>query len=216
VVLTEVGGVLNAGLGLANSGLNLAVGNVSDNTASSLQISVIDDGLVDPVVGPQIAHDGGGASNTSDGAAFVGSGNASATGNLSTTNLVQAAAVDPDFAVATLATGVTNTGLGLANSGANVGVGNASTNVADLDQSADGTGVVSNDGTADNRSDGTATIGNPNAEPPVLIGDVVAPPTSPGTTSLPKTGGPLEAEALFGLMLLLAGFGLRRKGNSLT
>ena len=34
--------------------------------------------------------------------------------------------------------------------------------------------------------------------------------------TLPHTGGPIEAEALFGLMLLLAGFGLRRKGNSLS
>jgi hypothetical protein len=217
VVFTEAGGVLNAGLGLANSGLNLAVGNVSDNTASSLQTSIIDDGLVDPVVGPQIAHDGGGASNTSDGAAFVGSGNASATGNLSTTNLVQAATVDPDFAVATLAAGTTNTGLGLANSGTNVGIGNASTNTARLTQAADGAGIVSNDGTAENRSDGTATIGNPNAEAPGVPGVPGGPgATTPGASTLPKTGGPLEAEALFGLMLLLAGFGLRRKGTSLA
>jgi LPXTG-motif cell wall-anchored protein len=44
------------------------------------------------------------------------------------------------------------------------------------------------------------------------------PPTKeekPGVASLPKTGGSLETEAALGLMLLLAGFGLRRKSASM-
>ena len=218
VVLTQAGGVLNAGLGLANSGVNAAVGNVSTNTATADQDSIINDALpLTGLVGPQVAHNGGGANNVSDGKGLVGSGNATATGNLSTTNFVQAAAVDSDFAVATMAGGTTNTGLGLANSGLNLGVGNASTNTAVLDQNADGNGIVSNDGTADNASDGTAKIGDPNCDvptPPVTPAPKPGPKT-PGVASLPKTGGPIEAEAAFALMLLLAGFGLRRKSQSM-
>jgi hypothetical protein len=218
VVLTEAGGVLNAGLGLANSGVNAAIGNTSDNTATTTQDSIINDALpLAGLVGPQVAHNGGGGNNVSDGTGKVGSGNATATGNQSTTNFVQAAAVDSDFAVATLAGGTTNTGLGLANSGLNLGVGNASTNTATLDQDADGAGIVSNDGTADNESDGSAIIGDPTCDVPV-VPPVVTPPTgpkTPGVASLPKTGGPIEAEAAFALMLLLAGFGLRRKSNSM-
>jgi hypothetical protein len=214
VVLTEAGGVLNAGVGLANSGLNLAEGNTSTNTSVATQTSTINDGL-DPgdIVGPQIAHNGGGATNSSDGTGKVGSGRATATGNQSSTNLVQAAAVDSDFAVATLAGGTTNTGLGLANSGLNLALGNDSTNDANLTQTADGAGIVSNDGTADNSSDGTAIVGNPDClvPPPIVVN-----PPPPGIVTLPKTGGPLEAEAVFGLMLLLAGFALRRKGNALS
>jgi LPXTG-motif cell wall-anchored protein len=217
VVLTQAGGVLNAGVGLANSGLNLAIGNISDNAADATQTSTINDAL-DPndVVGPQVAHNGGGANNASDGAGLVGSGNAKATGNQSTTNFVQAADVDSDLAIATIAGGTTNTGLGLANSGLNLGIGNASTNRAHLIQNADGAGIVSNDGTADNNSDGTAKIGDPNCDVPGESTPTTPVPGTPGAASLPKTGGELEAEALVGMLLLLAGFGLRRKGQALA
>jgi filamentous hemagglutinin len=210
-VITEAGGVLNAGVGLANSGLNLAVGNASTNTATSDQLSEIADALVGPVVGPQVVHNGGGANNASAGTGKVGTGAATATGNMSTTALTQAAAVDSDFAVATLAGGTTNTGLGLANSGLNLGVGNRSTNEATLEQDARGAGIASNDGTADNESDGTAIIGNPDC---LIPGTTTPGPTTPGVASLPKTGGPLEAEAVFGVMLLLMGFGLRRSAGA--
>ena len=66
------------------------------------------------------------------------------------------------------------------------------------------------DGTADNSSDGTALIGNPDCDVP---GESSNPP---GTTTLPKTGADLEAEAVVGMLLLLAGFGLRRKGRQLA
>ena len=102
IVLTEAGGVLNAGLGVANTGLNAAIGNSSENDAQFEQESVINDALLTPVDGPQVAHNGGTAANTSAGTALVASGNASGTGNQSTTDFIQAASVDSDFAVSTL------------------------------------------------------------------------------------------------------------------
>jgi hypothetical protein len=211
IVLTEVGGVLNAGVGLANSGLNAAVGNLSQNSATALQTNTIDAGLPQTggIVGPQVVHTGGGATNASNGTGKVGTGKATATGNLSATNLTQAAAADSDFAVSILAGGTSNTGLGLANSGLNLGIGNASVNSATLTQTADGAGLVSSEGTASNVSDGSGLVGNPDCLVPGAPG---TPTPTPGGASLPKTGGPLEVEAALGLMLLLAGFGLRRKG----
>jgi hypothetical protein len=218
VILTEAGGVLNAGVGLANSGLNLAIGNISQNTATATQTSTNN---VDPLggvfVGPQIVHNGGGATNASAGTGKVGTGNASGTGNQSTTNFVQAAAADSDFAVANITGGTTNTGLGLANSGLNLGIGNASVNDATLTQTADGAGIVSNDGTASNNSDGFGGVGNPDCEVPGTPGTPGLPGVStPGKGELPHTGAPIEVEAAIGLMLLLAGFGLRRKGQALA
>jgi LPXTG-motif cell wall-anchored protein len=213
VVLTEAGGVLNAGVGVANSGLNRALGNVSSNTADASLNSTANTGLAaGGVVGPQTSHTGGGASNASDGTGKVGTGNARATGNLSSTNLVQAAETHSDLAVATLAGGTSNTGLGLANTGRNLGVGNASTNIARLDSAADGAGLVSSEGTAANRSDGSGLVGNPDC----LVPGAPGAPGVPGTSSLPKTGAPIEVEVAVGLMLLLAGFGLRRKSASLA
>ena len=209
VVLTEAGGVLNAGAGIANSGRNRAVGNESTNAAFATQTNTINDALIGlPIVGPQIASTSGGASNTSDGAGKVGSGKATATGNQSTTTFAQAATVDSALAVSTLSGGTANAGLGLANSGRNEGIGNNSVNRAVLTQTADGGGLVSSSGEATNESDGTATIGDPNCDVP---GE-----STPGTPGLPRTGGPLEAEAAIALMLLLVGFGLRRKGQHLA
>jgi hypothetical protein len=210
VVITEAGGVLNAGLGLANSGANLAVGNISTNTADLDQDSIINDALLGlPIVGPQIANNGGNVGNTSAGTGKVGTGKATATGNQSTTGFAQAAAVDSQLAVSTLTGGTTNAGLGLANAGLNLGVGNASVNDVSLAQSADGAGVVSNSGEATNDSDGTATIGDPNCDTPT--GE-----DTPGTPGLPRTGGPLEVEAALALMLLLLGFGIRRTAQRLS
>jgi hypothetical protein len=224
VVLSTTGTVVNAGLGIANSGLNLALGNISDNTATADQDAIINDAVLGTIVGPQVANNGGGATNSSKGTAVVGSGNASGTGNLSTTDMVQAAAVDSDLAFANITGSTTNAGFGLANSGLNLGIGNDSTNVATLTQTADGAGVVSNQGTAANDSDGTALI-NPDA----CLEDKVTPPTvkppveeeekvpgKPGAGALPRTGGAIEAQAAIALMLLLAGFGLRRKGQRLA
>jgi hypothetical protein len=212
VILTEAGGVLNLGAGIANSGANLAVGNVSSNFAVLSGTSAINDAIVGlPVVGPQVASASGTASNTSDGTGKVGTGNATATGNQSTTNFGQAATVDSPLAVNTISGGTTNAGVGLANAGLNLGIGNMSVNDATLIQTADGAGVVSNQGEVTNESDGTAIIGDPNCDVP---GEST--PGAPGQPGLPRTGGPLEVEAAVALMLLLLGFGIRRKGQSLA
>jgi hypothetical protein len=208
VVATEAGGVLNAGLGVANSGLNLGIGNISNNTATLTQTTTIDDALLGlPVVGPQVANNGGGATNTSAGTGKVGTGKATAIGNDSETTFAQAAAVDSTLALPTLVGGTANVGAGIANAGLNLGVGNASTNTATLTQTADGGGIVSNQGEATNQSDGTAIIGDPNCEVP-------GSPT-PDVPGLPKTGGPIEVEAAVALMLLLLGFGIRRTAQRL-
>ena len=114
--------------------------------------------------------------------------------------------------MSSLVGGTANAGLGLANSGLNFGLGNDSTNLAVLDQHADGSGLVSNQGEATNDSDGTAIIGNPED-----CEDEVTPPTEePGKPGLPRTGAELETQAAIALMLLLLGFGLRRRSQQLA
>jgi hypothetical protein len=212
VVLTEAGGVLNAGIGLANTGVNGAIGNSSDNTSEFTQTTDINDALLPGgFAGPQTAHNGGTAANNSAGTALVASGNASGTGNQSTTDFVQAAQADGGFAFSTLAGGTTNAGLGLANAGLNFGLGNDSTNTATLEQHADGSGIVSNQGDATNDSDGTAVIGNPED-----CEDEAPPTAEPGKPGLPRTGAELEVQAAVGLMLLLLGFGLQRRSRSMA
>ena len=209
IVLTEVGGVLNAGLGLANTGVNTAVGNSSTNDTFADQISQANDALLEPVDGPQTASNSLTLANNSDGSGHVGSGNASGTGNQSTTSFAQAAAVDSGFAVSSLVGGTTNVGAGIANSGLNDAMGNDSVNTVILDQEADGSGLVANQGEGINESDGTAIIGDPQC-----CGDEDVPDEE--TPGLPRTGGPLEGEAVIGLLLLLAGSALRRRSRLLS
>jgi hypothetical protein len=162
-------------------------------------------------VGPQTASNGATVSNTSAGTALVASGNATAIGNESTTDFVQAATVDAGFALSNLLGGTANVGLGLATSGNNIATGNDSTNLAVLAQTADGAGIASNQGEATNDSDGTAIIGNPED-----CEDEVPPTEEPGMPGLPRTGAELETQAAVALMLLLLGFGLRRRGQHLA
>jgi hypothetical protein len=203
--------VLNAGLGVANTGRNTAVGNSSENLGIASQTSEINDALLEPVDGPQTSSNVMNVANDSDGSGHVGSGNASGTGNQSTTSFAQAAVVDSDFAVSNLAGGTANVGAGLANSGLNEATGNDSVNEFTLLQDADGSGLVANQGKGINRSDGTAIIGDPHC-----CGDEVVPPGEAPPGGLPRTGGELQAEAAIGLMLLLAGFGLRRRSRQLV
>jgi hypothetical protein len=212
VVLPTVGIVANLGLGLADSGQNTSTGNSSDNTATVTQDATID--IDELTLVPQIADQGGEAANVSDGKAAIGTGNATAIGNLSTTAMEQAAsATSTGTPVVAALTGATlNAGAGIASTGSNTAVGNDSVNVATLVQSATGQGLVSNHGAARNESDGTAIIGNPDCAPtPEAVPHV---PAAPG---LPRTGGPIEVEAAIALLLLLAGFGLqdsaRRRGR---
>ena len=159
--------VLNAGLGLANSGLNGAVGNGSSNNAATDQTSGNGDTVyrlmsvgASPVVASQLTAT---ASNTSDGTAAITTGAASATGNSATTSVSQsgaaAAAATTGIAIVHQDAAVANIGIGIANSGLNEAVGNASQNNAYVNQSTSGPGVaVSETATASNTSDGTARI----------------------------------------------------------
>ncbi len=211
IVLTEAGAVLNAGRGLANTGENTARGNSSANEANAEQLSQINDALLEPVDGPQTAANTVGLANTSRGSGHVGTGNASGTGNQSTTDFVQAATVDGGFAFSTLAGATVNAGLGDANTGHNDATGNDSTNQADLHQTADGSGLVANQGTVTNDSDGTAIIGDPQC-----CDDEDVPGPGKKEQGLPRTGADLEAEAVAGLLLLLSGFALRRRSKQLV
>jgi hypothetical protein len=208
-VVPMTGTILNAGFGLANSGVNAAIGNVSQNRAVATQTATLDPTVASPLFGPQTIVNGGGSENASAGTGKVGTGNAKADGNISTSDLTQAVNVDGAGAFALVNGGIGNVGLGVANAGVNLGVGNASRNDAALTQSAIGAGTVANQGKASNRSDGFGGVGDPNCDIP---GEET--PGTPGVPSLPKTGGPLEIEAAIGLMLLLAGFGFRRVGKA--
>jgi hypothetical protein len=220
VVVPPTALVLNLGAGIANSGFNDATGNTSANTATTTQTAPIEVDLTTD--GLQLANNSGGASNDSNGLAKVGSGNATAIGNDSSTALNQAVSADAQNGpiVASLDALTTNLGLGLANSGVNTGVGNDSVNVATLTQTTDGDGIQSNSGTASNSSDGTALVNPEACEDDVVVPPTVTPPAEEeqpptadgngGHAALPRTGGELEVQAALALMLLLAGFGMRR------
>jgi hypothetical protein len=140
--------VTNAGAGVANSGLNAAVGNASDNTATTSQSAT---GLV--------ASNAAETSNASDGTATISTGAADATGNRSDTGIAQTTAAGDGAGVliAVQDADVTNAGLGLANSGLNLALGNVSDNETTTDQTALGL-IASNVAGGGNVSDGTAVV----------------------------------------------------------
>ena len=185
-VVPTTGVILNAGFGLANSGVNLSIGNISGNLATTDQTAELTPTGGSTLIGPQTTVNGGGAKNASNGTGKVGTGNANAAGNISTSDLTQAIGVDGAGAFAVVNGGIANIGAGIANSGINAGIGNASTNVADLDQAASGTGTVANNGEASNASDGKGGVGDPNCDDvaaPTLVGPPrrapLVPPASP-------------------------------------
>jgi autotransporter family porin len=140
--------VTNAGVGVANSGGNVAVGNASQNTAACAQGAV---GVV--------ASNSCDASNTSDGSASIETGDATGVGNQSATSVEQSkqGSSDPGLVVTVQDSDVTNAGVGIGNSGLNAAVGNASQNAAVCAQGAVGV-VASNSCDVSNTSDGTASI----------------------------------------------------------
>ena len=151
-VIIQDADVDNVGIGLANSGGNLALGNISDNLAVNLQGAF---GLV--------ASNAGSATNASNGGASIKTGNATGVGNRSTTTIGQGAAVDPvGLAVVIQSAPVLNAGLGLANSGLNAGLGNGSLNNQILAQVSFGL-LASNVGSASSWSDGFALVLTGNA-----------------------------------------------------
>jgi hypothetical protein len=140
--------VTNAGAGFANSGGNVAIGNASTNVAACAQGAL---GVV--------ANNSCQSGNTSNGTANITTGAATATGSEATTTTDQShdAGDDPGLLVGIQSSDVTNVGVAASNTGGNVGIGNASTNVAVNAQGAAG-GLASNTGSASNTSNGTANI----------------------------------------------------------
>jgi hypothetical protein len=167
VIIGQDAEVANLGLGLANSGLNLAVGNSSENGAAvdqatgwhpvrELEISSVSGG------GGGVLQLTGTASNTSSGTASITTGAATATGNSAATTIGQsgasAAAAGSGIAIVEQHAEVENAGVGIANSGLNLAIGNASSNGAGVSQVALGGGTTSATATASNTSGGTASI----------------------------------------------------------
>jgi hypothetical protein len=148
VVAVQDSDVTNAGVGVANSGLNVGVGNVSNNTAVTGQLAV---GL--------LASNNAETSNKSDGHVGIKTGDAEATGNKSKTGILQEMHADPNAGVAVVwqESDVDNVGIGVANSGLNVGVGNASTNTGVTLQGAIGL-LASNNASTKNESNGGVEI----------------------------------------------------------
>ncbi len=157
-VTEQTAEVENSGEAAANSGGNVAVGNASSNEAANVQAA--------GAGGEEaVAVNVGGASNESDGTAIVATGDASAAGVVSSTEVAQAAGDGGDGGVAITeqSAEVENAGAAAANTGGNVAVGNASENEAVNLQGAfalgdDDEAVAVNIGGAANVSDGTAVI----------------------------------------------------------
>jgi hypothetical protein len=147
--------VTNAGSASANSGGNTAIGNNSSNTAT---VSAPAGGVLDVPISL------GAPTNTSDGAAAVTTGPASAAGNSSDTSTGQSNAsgsqVGSFLAAQQQGAGVVNSGSGSANSGGNTAIGNNSTNTATVTQDVSGglLGVGVTLGGPVNNSTGSATI----------------------------------------------------------
>jgi len=175
VVTDQEANVNNVGIGLANSGLNAAVGNVIDDQVAvtpQLAIAATLGGAGDDTA---IAGNFGSATNSNTGTAAIGTGNASADGNVSNTSINQSANASVEgngFIVPIQNANVNNVGVGIANSGGNLAIGNiADDQIAVVPQLAlalaggggDDVAVGGNFGTASNKNEGTALIGTGNA-----------------------------------------------------
>jgi hypothetical protein len=142
-VIVQSSDVDNLGIGLANTGGNIGIGNASQNSAATLQGAF-------GFLASNIAS----TKNSSNGGVFMKTGNASAAGNVSETDIEQAAHTDgvgPNIVWQPVT--VTNAGIGAANSGSNVGVGNVAVNAAWVVQVAFGP-FASNIADTENWSDG--------------------------------------------------------------
>ena len=146
-VVVQDADVTNVGIGVANSGGNLAAGNLSSNLALNLQGAF---GV--------IASNSASLSNASNGSASIKTGKATGIGNSSVTDIDQGADVDPDgLALVFQSAPVLNAGVGVANSGLNAAVANSSLNAAIVAQVSFGL-LASNVATADSWSDGFAMV----------------------------------------------------------
>jgi LPXTG-motif cell wall-anchored protein len=155
--------VTNVGDARATSGNNTAIGNESDNFALSFQVA-----RTGASSGNTVAANFGTATNTSDGSATITTGDATATGSSSATSVSQVSDVNiggSGFALVDQSADVTNDGTAVARTGGNDATGNESDNTAvniqiAVAQGNPGVGsvIASNDGTASNNSNGSATI----------------------------------------------------------
>jgi hypothetical protein len=155
----------NIGVGVANTGLNVAAGNLSDNTSDVDQHATANGGG-----GDAVAVNTGTASNNSNGTATIITGNATAVGNQALNNAVQVVDADgaSSFVLADQSVDTLNAGFGIANSGINFAFGNLSTNDNTPSQTATAVGgagdqIAANTITATNNSAGNALIATGNA-----------------------------------------------------
>jgi hypothetical protein len=154
-VASQDADVDNAGVGVANSGLNGAVGNVQagDQTAVNGQLALAGGGA---------AFNTGRASNVSAGAATIVTGPAGALGNQSATGISQGAnGLGSGLGITIQDADVDNFGVGIANSGLNGAVGNVQAGdqtAVNLQGAFTLFGVAVNAGGASNVSTGDATI----------------------------------------------------------
>jgi hypothetical protein len=173
IVLTDQNAsAANVGVAIANTGLNTAVGNLSESTSRAIQGAVSGAG---PPADDNVASNDAIVSNDSNGSADINTGAANAAGNSSTTNLTQAINVNTTGHALVLSdqnASVVNFGLAVANTGGNVAVGNASFNLALMQRqravsnNAGANGednVAANFGSAANTSNGDASVTTGNA-----------------------------------------------------
>ncbi|MBA2609952.1 MAG: S-layer family protein [Actinobacteria bacterium] len=169
VLIDQNANVSNVGISIANTGLNLAVGNLSDSTTNNIQGAT--SGAGPPAGDDSVASNDGTATAESNGDASITTGNANAVGNSSTTNLTQVVDVNTPGSGLVLTdqtATVNNTGVAIANTGGNIAEGNTSFNDASSNQRArsNSTGddsVAANFGSAVTNSDGSASIDSGNA-----------------------------------------------------
>jgi hypothetical protein len=161
VILDQTANNVNVGVGVANTGLNGAVGNASDNDAGALQLAL----AIGGGGGDTIAANTANASNNSNGNASIITGPAIANGNIANNTTSQVFGGDADgLLVADQTVNNINFGIGIANSGLNFGAGNVSNNNGGALQLAialpggGGDVVAVNDTSASNTSNGLVSI----------------------------------------------------------
>lgn len=147
IEILQVALIVNIGIGWANSGDNVGIGNLASNTIFT---------------GP--GGGGGGTSvglNGANGVVGIGSGNATVVGNTGSTTITQLAAILGGDRSIQLGR-VLNVGLGIGNSGANVGIGNVAGSLIYTAQG--GLGVRGADSASTNMSTGIGTVASGRAD----------------------------------------------------
>lgn len=187
VVVDQTNDTFNIGIAVSNTGLNLGVGNISQNEVGVDQTADADT----TGAGDAIAINTANLSNNTNGSSSIITGNANALGNNAINNAVQVVDADgSDLVVVDQTLTTVNFGLGFANSGLNLGVGNFSTNtnvsppaLATATTGGDGDAIASNNSTASNTANGSSLIATGNA-------------TGTGSTSVNNNSQTLDADGV--------------------